>query len=123
MSIEDDVGTVAVDRGEDAVAVVDLGDHLDRLGATEQHPQARADQRVVVDQHQADHGSCVQGQRRDEDEPAGVVPFVAQLAVRQLDPLAEADQPTARAGERRSGGRRQRGGIADLDLQRSLPTS
>jgi hypothetical protein len=53
---QDDVGAVQVDGGQDAAAVVGLADDLDLRGAGQHHRQSGTDQRVVVDDEDADRG-------------------------------------------------------------------
>jgi hypothetical protein len=53
---QDDVGTVQVDGGQDAAAVVGLADDLDLRGAGQHHRQSGTDQRVVVDDKDTDRG-------------------------------------------------------------------
>jgi hypothetical protein len=49
-----DVRAMAIDGCEHPAAVVGFADHLDPGGSGEQHPQARAHERVVVDEHDPD---------------------------------------------------------------------
>ena len=61
---EDDVGPVEVDRAEHLAAVGGLAHDLEALRAGEHHPQARAHERVVVDEQDADHrGSAARAGR------------------------------------------------------------
>ena len=54
---QDDIGVVQVDGGQDAVAVAGLADDLDLRGAGQHRRQSGTDQRVVVDDEDADRGS------------------------------------------------------------------
>ena len=102
-----------VDRGEHAAAVVGLPHDLEALGAREHHPQARAHERVVVDEQDADHGSSA---RRTWSPPSARP--VRELAAGERDALGEPDQPGAAAGRRRAGRGDADGAAADdLDDQ------
>ena len=76
---EDDVGPVEVDGAEHLAAVGGLADHLEVVRAGEHHPQARAHERVVVDEQDADH----RGSRRAQDEGAGGVDAVTRARRRR----------------------------------------
>jgi len=78
---------VAVEHAEDLAAVGRLADDVDRAGAAEHHPQAGADERIVVDE----------------------LPLVSDSVVRPLDSelarlsdsrlVADVDRPVVEAEE------------------------
>ena len=118
MSMSTTSGWWASTAPQHLAAVVGLADHLDALGAGEHHPEARAHERVVVDEQDADRCRVTRGhgQRRAQDEVALGVRAVLEPAAGERDALGEPDQSGPRAGERvrRRSGRPPRAGD-DLD--------
>ena len=93
-----DVRAMAVDRGQHLVAVGRLGHDLDPLLRGEHQLQPGAQQRVVVDEQDADgghHGSVARSTKEPSARRAEV-----QRPAGELDPLGDPDQPGARARQR-----------------------
>ena len=114
---QDHVGPGAPDRLDRLGAVGRLGDHVDAVGG-EDHPEAGADQGLVVGDDAPAAGSVTAppggsgprpGSRRGRRRPVSQGPAVDGEA------LAQADQPAAVAGGGRRAGRAA--GVGDLDPQ------
>ena len=103
MSISTTSGWCSGHRAGDLAAVGGLADDRDVVGAREQHRQPGADERVVVDDQDADpvahrgHGS----QARSRKSPLVVEP-VLEAAAGERGALGQADEAGAGARDRRS---------------------
>ena len=97
MSISTTSGRWTIDGGQHLAAVVGLADDLDLIRAGQHHPQPGADQRVVVDQQDADHSVA---RRTKSPRSFGTV---LERPAGQRDALGEPDQARfPRPGPRRA---------------------
>ena len=106
-----------VEGGEHLVAVAGLGDHLDALLGREHQPQARTQQRIVIDEQDADRAHGVHGSSARSTKFPCLVRPAHELAAGELDALGQADE--AGAGPRQPVAAARRRAMADeLEHQR-----
>ena len=91
-------GSSSAARLERLGAVGGLADDLDVLLGLEDHPEPRADERLVVDDEHADHRARLgERQARPDDVAAAVAPAALDLAAVQRDALAHPGEPVSAA--------------------------
>ena len=104
---QDDVGPQRAHLVDRLAAVRGLADDLDVGLGVEDHAEAGAHERLVVDEQDADHVRDLQRQHGAQDEPAAFARARVERAAVDGDPLAHADEPVP-APACRSGCRRRR---------------
>ena len=114
---QDDVGLVQVNSREHVAAVGGLADDVEVRGAGQHDPQAGADQRVVVDEEDADRVVGTDGRTQDEvarrvDAMLRVPPISATRSARPISPVPAPGAGRRRLQRRPAGARRASGAAA-----------